>query len=68
MITSEQLLKQALELPEPDRFALATRLLESLPPGHDESSIDDPDLIAELDRRFQDREGLVPAEELWKSE
>jgi hypothetical protein len=39
--------------------------LESLPPDLDEASLDDPELIAELDRRFGDLAGLIPAEELW---
>jgi hypothetical protein len=68
MISTEQLLKQALDLPEPDRLVLATRLLESLPPENDEAVLDDPELIAELDRRFGDLEGLVPADNLWSTE
>jgi hypothetical protein len=68
MSSTEQILKAALDLPEPDRFFLATRLMESLPTEGPEISLDDPDLIEELDRRFSDLSGLVPADDLWRTE
>ncbi len=49
----------AMALPESDRLVLASRLLDTVPPGPDELDMGDPDLIDELDRRFNDREGAV---------
>lgn len=68
MISSEQLLKDALRLSESERLLLATRLLESLPQSEDELAIDDPGLFEELDRRFSDLTRLVPAADLWRPE
>jgi hypothetical protein len=61
----EELLKAALELPEQERAFLATRLLESMPAGDGETSLDHSSLFEELDRRFADLTGAVPASELW---
>jgi len=60
---SQTLLDAALQLPEADRLALASCLLESLPPAAT-LSVDDPNLIAELDRRFADADGAVPWSDL----
>ncbi len=49
----------AMRLRDDDRMQLASRLLESLPPEDSALSIEDPDLAAELDRRFADDEGAV---------
>lgn len=49
----------AMALSESDRLVLASRLLDTVPPGPDGLDMDDPDLIDELDRRFNDREGSV---------
>jgi hypothetical protein len=67
MSPTEKILKDAMELPDSERFFVATRLLESLPSDSEELSLDDPDLIDELDRRFNDLSGLVPADELWRT-
>jgi hypothetical protein len=48
-----------MTLPEEQRIALASRLLESVPPDDITISVDDPSLIEELDGRFADREGGV---------
>lgn len=57
-------LEAALQLSQEDRWALVSRLLESLPAEAPALSIDDPNLIAELDRRFADPDGAVPWSEL----
>ncbi len=50
----------AMQLPEADRLALVSRLMQSLPPGDMGLSLDDPELVAELDRRFaQNDEGVA---------
>ncbi len=53
-------LDEAMQLPEADRLTLVSRLMESLPPGDVGLSLDDPELAAELDRRFaQNDEGVA---------
>jgi hypothetical protein len=57
---AQTILAAAMLLPENERIAMASRLLESVPSDDDTLSVDDPSLIEELDRRFADREGSVP--------
>lgn len=45
-------LDEAMQLPEADRLTLVSRLMQSLPPSDMGVSLDDPELAAELDRRF----------------
>ena len=53
------ILDAAMQLPEADRLTLVSRLMESLPPEGITVSLDDPELAAELDRRFaQSDEGV----------
>ena len=61
-ITPDSILKAALELPDKERLDLASRLLDTVPP--DILSIDDPDFIAELDRRFNDGAPTIPWSEI----
>jgi hypothetical protein len=63
-LTPDAILEAAMNLPENERLDLAARLLDSVPPGI--LSIDDPDLIAELDRRATDDSGAIPWSELKK--
>ncbi len=65
MTQPQEILKAALGLPEDDRFQLVTQLLESFPHDSFGVSLDDPDLLEELDRRFADAEGAVPLSKLW---
>lgn len=58
------ILEAAMLLPESERLALASRLLESVPPNEATMSLDDPTLLEELDRRFADRDGAIPWTEL----
>ena len=57
---SDAILDAALKLPEDQRLSLVSRLLESLPPEDLTLSLDDPQLVEELDRRSADSEGAVP--------
>ena len=53
-MTREEVLSAALRLPEDDRLAIASRLMETLPdvpPGLPE---DEAEFVAELDRRSGD--------------
>ena len=55
----DRLFDAAMMLPEGDRVALIRRLLETVPDREIGLALDDPNLEAELDRRFADREGEV---------
>ena len=61
-LTPEAILEAAMNLPENERLDLASRLLETVPPGM--LSVDDPDFIAELDRRFNDGSPTIPWSEI----
>jgi putative addiction module component (TIGR02574 family) len=60
----QSILEAALQLPEGERLALVAQLLDSLPPGQVGLSVDDPQLVAELNRRCADSEGTIPWGEL----
>ncbi len=61
---SDLIFEAAMKLPENERLAVVSRLMETLPPEDSCLSVDDPALMDELDRRFQDREGCVSWPEL----
>ncbi len=65
MTQPQEILEAALGLPDDDRFQLVTQLLESFPYDSTGVSLDDPDLLEELDRRFADTEGAVSLSKLW---
>jgi putative addiction module component (TIGR02574 family) len=65
MKQSEEILEAALRLPEDDRFQLVTQLLESFPNDSSGLSVDDAELLEELDRRFADPADAVPLSKLW---
>lgn len=54
----------ALELSETEQIKLLARLMKTLPIQNKNLSIDDPDFMQELDRRFNDRDGSIPWSEL----
>jgi putative addiction module component (TIGR02574 family) len=58
-LPSESVFEAALGLPEDERLALVSRLLETIPVDDSAISLDDDSLVEELDRRFADREGSV---------
>ena len=60
----QAILDAALQLPENERLAIVSRLLETLPPEDVTISLDDAQLAEELDRRFADSEGAVPWSDL----
>ena len=60
-----EVLNAALSLSESDRLLIATRLMDTLPEDPPGLSWDDPGFLEELARRSQDREGAIPASELW---
>ena len=58
-LPSETVFEAALGLPENERLALVSRLLETIPVDDSAISLDDDLLVEELDRRFSDREGSI---------
>lgn len=62
MSPREELLKSAMALSEADRLLLATELLETVTEEQAGWSLDDPALLAELDRRANDGSPGVPWE------
>ena len=58
------LYEAALQLPEGERLALASRLMESVPLDNATMSLDDSELIAELDRRAAEADPGVPWSQL----
>ena len=69
MLTSrDEILDSALKLPETDRLLIAARLLETIPDDIPGLSLDDADLLEELERRAQDTTGAVPVSDLWKQD
>jgi len=63
-LPTETVFDAALELPENERLALVSRLLETLPVEDSAISLDDDSFVEELDRRFADREGSIEWSEL----
>jgi hypothetical protein len=57
-MTSDAIFEAAMALSEGERLDLASRLLDTVPAGA--LSVDDPDFVAELERRFNDGAPTVP--------
>jgi hypothetical protein len=54
MTNTDSILNAALQLPESERWVIVDKLLESMPPGHSGSTMDDSEWLDELDRRAAD--------------
>jgi hypothetical protein len=67
LASRDDILKAALELSETDRLLVAERLLETLPEDVPGMSVDDPEFLEELERRFRDKSAGVPISEIWQS-
>jgi hypothetical protein len=63
-LSPETIFEAALSLPENERLDLAARLLDTVPAELNLLSLDDPNLVEELDRRAADDSGSVPWSEL----
>jgi hypothetical protein len=55
----EAIIDAALLLPESDRIAIVSRLLESLPTEESIMSLEEDRLLDELDRRYADGTGVI---------
>ena len=62
--TANVLFEGALQLFEEERLSLVSRILDTMPAEDLTTSLDDPDLLVELERRFADPEGAIPWSEL----
>ena len=58
-LSPETIFEAAMSLPENERLDLAARLLDTVPAELDLLSLDDPNLIKELDRRAADDAGAI---------
>lgn len=58
------IVEAALQLPEDDRLAIVSRLLETVSADQASLAFDDPHLIDELDRRMSDTASAMPWSEL----
>ena len=62
--TPDAIFEAAVRLPENERLELVTRLMDTLPAELDLLSMDDPNLIEELDRRSADDAPGIPWSEI----
>jgi hypothetical protein len=59
-VSVETVMEAALQLPVSGQLEVASRLLETITPDDGLFDIDDPELLAELDRRFADNSECIP--------
>jgi putative addiction module component (TIGR02574 family) len=59
-ITADSLFEAASKLSEGERLELVNRLMDTLPGPPGLLSLDDPNLVEELDRRSADDSGSIP--------
>jgi len=63
----QSLFDAAMQLPEAQRLTLISKLMDSVPADDNTTSLDDPNLTTELDRRFAEGDEGIPWSQL-KSE
>jgi hypothetical protein len=56
---ADAIFEAAIQLSETERLNLVSKLMETMPEKTWALSVDDPELICELDRRFSESEGAV---------
>ena len=59
-VNVQEILEAAMKMPDADRLAIASCLMETLPDEIVALDADDPELLNELDRRWQSRHDTVP--------
>lgn len=62
----DEILDGALKLPDFDRLLIAERLLETVPEDVTGLSLDDPNFVEEVTRRFHDSGETIAVSDLWK--
>jgi putative addiction module component (TIGR02574 family) len=63
-LSTDTIFQAAAQLSEGERMELVTRLMDTFPPEPELLSLDDPNLLEELDRRAADDSGAIPWSEL----
>jgi putative addiction module component (TIGR02574 family) len=63
-LNSDTIFEAALKLTENERILLVSRLMDTIPGDDVCMSIDDPALLEELDRRFNDGSETIPWSDL----
>jgi putative addiction module component (TIGR02574 family) len=63
-LTADVIFDAASKLPEDARLELVTRLMDTLPSPPHLLSLDDPNLLEELDRRAAEDSGSIPWSDL----
>jgi hypothetical protein len=64
--TRDEIVRAAMELPESERLSIASELLGTLPDDMPGLSLEDEDLLAELDRRANDGSEPIELSDIWK--
>jgi putative addiction module component (TIGR02574 family) len=59
-LTADSIIEAASKLPDGERLELVNRLMDTLPGPPNLLSLDDPNLVEELDRRAADDSGSIP--------
>lgn len=62
--TAEEIVSAAVQLPESDRLAIVSQLLETMGDGEHLLSVDDSNFIDELRQRRGDTTGAIPWSQL----
>ncbi len=65
IMSPQELLNAAMQLPEKERLELAAQLLKSVPGDLADTPINDDEFYEELRRRSQDETGQVSAADIW---
>ncbi len=63
-VNTDEILTAAIQLPESDRLAIVSRLLETMGDEEHLPSIDDDDFVEEMRLRSDDSSGAVPWSQL----
>jgi hypothetical protein len=68
MLSRQDILEAALRLPGADRLVIVNSLMDTLPADPDVAMEDDPEFLAELDRRANDPVPNIPAADIWNGD
>jgi putative addiction module component (TIGR02574 family) len=63
-LDSESIFNAALELSDDQRMALVLRLMDTIPDQGGTTSLNDAELVREIERRFADQAESIPWSEL----
>lgn len=63
-VTADEIVTSAIQLPESERLAIVSRLLETMGDEEDLPCVDDADFLEQMRRRLADPSGSVPWSQL----